>query len=68
MIDFREFTALAVQGLNPSQARRVGKALDVAICFGVLEHANGNPSLQDVAQVEAQADLKMNELRGRRQS
>jgi hypothetical protein len=62
-IDFREFTALAIQGLNKKAAIRVGKALDVAIAFGALEHAAGNASLQDVPAVQAAAEQKLEELR-----
>jgi len=63
MLDFREFTALAVQGLTPAQARRVGKALDIAIIFGATEYATGNESLKDIAAASALGEQKMNELR-----
>lgn len=54
-IDFREFTLLAVDGLNKKAARRVAQLLDVAIAFGAMEHARGNASMQDIAAVERRA-------------
>lgn len=62
-IDFREFTLLAIAGLNKKAALRVGKALDVAVAFGALEHATGNESLQDVEAVRAVAESKLEALR-----
>lgn len=63
MIDFREFTAHAVVGLPPEQARRVAKALDLAIAFGAIGHATNNPSLQDIKAVTARAERLIGELR-----
>ncbi len=52
--DFRiDFLVPAISGLSPSQASRVAIALDAAIAFGALEHADGNESLQDRLTVEA---------------
>ncbi len=55
-IDFREFTSLAISGLNK-------KALDVAILFGVMEYVGGNESLQDMKELHEVASRKMEELR-----
>jgi len=62
-IDFREFTSLAISGLNKKDGRRVGKALDVAILFGVMEYVGGNESLKDMKELHEVASRKMEELR-----
>lgn len=52
--DFQtDFCLPAISGLSRRDAQRVGKALDAAIAFGALEHANDNESLQDIRAVEA---------------
>lgn len=48
-----DFLKPALLGLKSHQAQRVAIALDAAIAFGALEHAQGNDSLQDLAAVEA---------------
>lgn len=53
----------AIAELSKEQAIRVGKALDAAFAFGVLEHANDNPSLQDLKVVEARYWQLVNELK-----
>ena len=64
--DFQDdFLRPALQGLSKKDAIRVGIALDAAICFGVLEAAAGNPSLQDRAAVEAKYLDNVSRLRGR---
>lgn len=62
-IDFREMTALAIRGLNAEQARRVGKALDIAIGYGAIEHATGNESLQDIDAVKRVTVERLERLR-----
>lgn len=47
-----DFLMPALQGLSPVQARRVALALDTAIWFGALEHANGNDSLISLRALE----------------
>lgn len=49
----RDFLQPAITGLKRTDALRVAKALDAAIAFGALEHAQGNESLQDARAVEA---------------
>lgn len=49
----KDFCTPAITGLRRRDALRVGKALDAAIAFGALEHANDNESLQDIRAVEA---------------
>lgn len=58
-----DFVFPAIKGLEPEQAQRVAKALDAAICFGVLEHANGNDSLRDLQMVEAKYNSNVAELK-----
>jgi hypothetical protein len=62
-IDWQEMCSQATRGLNRKEAKRVAKALDIAIAFGAIEHATGNESLQDVPTVLAAAVSKMDELR-----
>jgi len=59
---FEEFTALAIQGLNRQEARRVAKALDCAIMFGAIEHASGNESLQDILALKDELTKRMDAL------
>lgn len=61
-----DFLAPALSGLSKQQAIRVGMALDAAICFGVLEHAQGNASLGDLAVVEAKYWNVVGRLAGER--
>lgn len=52
--DFRtDFLLPAISGLSRRHAARVAMALDAAIAFGALEHADGNESLQCRELVEA---------------
>lgn len=62
--DHLEFTRLAIAGLSDDQAQRVAVALDTAIAFGVLEHLDGNASLQDQGALEAGFRTKLQRLRG----
>lgn len=62
--DHIEFTALAVQGLTPEQAERVGVALDCAVAFGALEFMDNNSSLQNYGVVREAFDQKLERLRG----
>lgn len=64
-LDFREFTTLAIHGLNKKAARRVAKALDVAIAFGAISHATDNPfvGMPNLEELQALAATKMEELR-----
>lgn len=48
-----DFLIPAIEGLSKKHALRVSAALAAAICFGMLEAADGNASLQDRASVEA---------------
>lgn len=66
-LDYREFTLLAIEDLNKKAARRIGQLLDVAIAFGAIEHARGNPSLQDIEQVQKQAEEKVAAIRAHRE-
>lgn len=43
-----DFLEPALVGLNKQESMRVAIALDAAICFGALEHAEGNESMQDL--------------------
>lgn len=49
----KDFLMPALRGLSHKQQKRVAIALDTAIVFGALEHADGNESLQDQVQVQA---------------
>lgn len=60
----RDFCGPAIKGLKPRDAKRVAKALDAAIAFGALEHAEGNESLQDTRQVQARYWTLVSELKG----
>lgn len=63
-IDWQNMCRMAIQGLNKKEARRVAKALDVAIAFGATQYADGNESLRDIESVRALMFRKYDELRG----
>jgi hypothetical protein len=59
-----DFLMPAIKDLNnPMLAQRMAVALDCAIAFGALERAAGNPSLQDIATLEAEYDKKVSRLK-----
>jgi hypothetical protein len=51
-----------MKGLKDSDAARVGKALDCAIIFGILEYLDGNSSLQSAQQLRDVYDSKVRDL------
>lgn len=57
-----DFCLPAIKKLNAEQSARVGKALDCAIIFGILEYLDGNPSLQNAAQLREVYESKVRDL------
>jgi hypothetical protein len=57
-----DFCLPAMKGLKDSDAARVGKALDCAIIFGILEYLDGNSSLQSAQQLRDVYDSKVRDL------
>lgn len=60
--DFRRFLGAAITGLSPADSNRVALALDIAVAFGILEHADGNPSLQSLPMLAAAYAEKLGRL------
>lgn len=58
-----DFCLPALRGLDLESAARVALALDIAIAFGALEYAEGNPSLQDLPMLRALYAGKVDRLR-----
>jgi hypothetical protein len=58
-----DFCLPAIEGLTRTQALRVGKALDAAVCFAILEFNDGNPSLKDIPAVETRYRQLIGELK-----
>lgn len=62
--DFQvDFLMPALRGLTREQQARIAVALDCAIAFGALEHAEGNSSLQSMDIVATEYDKKVARLR-----
>jgi hypothetical protein len=65
--DFQnDFLRPAIDGLSVDDQHRIAVALDTAICFGVLEYAGGNSSLQDLKAVAKKYNENVDRLSGLR--
>lgn len=62
-MQFTDFLTPAIRGLSESQQRRIAVAMDCAIAFGAMQHADGNESLQDRAAVQAKYNDNLKKLR-----